>query len=139
MAVAVPFNVRKKLGLTKPGEVDPLAVESAPAAGKTESAPAAETKTSVAAETKTSPAPTTGAVVGVAADPALLKEINQRLQLLETAMKESYYEEPYLAPGTYEYESAGIREKNGKIPAWIAAVWVFIIVTGIYFLFTNIL
>lgn len=129
----LPWSVRKKRGILKPGETPPMY----PSTGGGETTPVAETKDEVkqvAVEETVVEETSTGSFSGVAADPKLLKEINTRLQALETAILNQYSEEKYIPEGVHEYVESGIRERHGTIPPWIAAGYVATTIIGVWYL-----
>ena len=134
MPVSPPFSVRKKLGLVKPGEEPAVAAAAAPSAGAApSSAPPNETTAATSSGTSAL------AAAGIAADPALLKEINQRLRVIEASLREDYHEESYLPSDIYHYEEAGLKERAGSVPVWLSALYILIGVLGVYYFFSNIL
>ncbi|MCS7029758.1 MAG: hypothetical protein NZ519_13445 [Bacteroidia bacterium] len=139
--IDLPWSVRKKRGILKEGERPPMY----PSSGGGDAAPKAETvteKPQVAEVTETATveeAPVSGGFTGVAADPKLLKEINSRLQALETAILSQYSDEKYIPEGVHLYEESGIRERHGTIPPWIWAGYFAITFIGAWYLIYHLL
>jgi len=133
----LPWSIRKKRGILKDGEKPPMYPSTGGGDNTTKEAnteKAEVTETSVAEE-----APATGNFAGVAADPKLLKEINNRLQALETAILGQYSDEKFIPEGVHMYDESGIRERHGTIPPWIWAGYFAITLIGVWYLVYHLL
>lgn len=140
--IDLPWSVRKKRGILKEGEKPPMY----PSTGGGDNTPKETVtekpqKNEAAAEAApiVEEAPVSGNFAGVAADPKLLKEINSRLQALETAILNQYSDEKYVPEGVHLYDESGIRERHGTVPPWIWAGYFAITLIGAWYLIYHLL
>lgn len=139
--IDLPWSVRKKRGILKDGEKPPMYPSTGGGDNTTKEVTTekAEVKETVTETAVAEEAPATGSFTGVAADPKLLKEINSRLQALETAILNQYSDEKYIPEGVHLYEDSGIRERHGTIPPWIWAGYFAITLIGAWYLIYHLI
>lgn len=137
----LPWSVRKKRGILKDGEKPPMypSTGGGDNTSKEVTTEKTEVKETVSETVVAEEVPATGNFAGVAADPKLLKEINNRLQALETAILGQYSDEKFIPEGVHLYDESGIRERHGTVPPWIWAGYFAITLIGVWYLIYHLL